>query len=89
MKYKTPKFHFLITIIMMIANMLSVLWTPIRNRRAPLTPNLVQMSRLTMHTDQGSMKRFIIYIERLFRESRASHSGWSETGLKQQGRRLA
>ena len=38
MKYKTPKFHFLITIILMIANILSGLWTPIRNGRVPTHP---------------------------------------------------
>ena len=38
MKYKTPKFHFLITIILMRANILSGLWTPIRNGRVPTHP---------------------------------------------------
>ena len=33
MKFKTPKFNFLITVVIMIANILCVLWTPFRNRR--------------------------------------------------------
>lgn len=71
MKCKTPKFNFLITVIIMIANILCVLWTPFRNRRDLTHPK--------------SMKRFITYIIRLFRESRTSLPGWPETGLKQQG----
>lgn len=83
MKYKTLKFHFLITIIMMLANILSVLWTPNRNRKAPTHPKCgSDVKTDNAYKPRKHEKVYYLHI-RLSRESRANRSGWSETGLKQ------